>query len=155
LQSPIAWLNGRANRAWYLVWVVAFYVLSYTLSLWVQPLLVEGGTPKVTVFLIVTLTSLVAGMTFLTQQIRRFHDLGRAGWWVIALNLPTLLLFFTPMVGVVDQDLAMDFVRSQAPPILRWIQKGLVVLLAVPRGQPGENRFGVPHTGRSFGEIFS
>lgn len=152
LQSPITWLNGRAARAEYLLWVVIFYALIFAVGRWGRGMATSAGADKMTVGLIVTGASMVFSLAIVGAQVRRFHDLGRSGWWVLALNGPIFMTVIIPMTLYYGHPL--DYFGGPMPRMLKLTQIGLMLLLVLPPGQRGENRFGLPRTGRPFAEIF-
>ncbi len=126
--KPFNWLAGRSNRREYWIYVgafVAFTVLMAVLGL-------EFGQ--------------TGGLGFLTiMWIRRFHDLGRTGWWALAL-LGLQMALVIPVVGLGEEAVLLT---SAAVSSL-----AIIVMGAIP-GQPQDNRFGPPPGRKPLGETFS
>lgn len=94
--SNYATFTGRASRPEFWWWVLAVFLLSAITqiidALLIAPMLgfeadaENAGQP------LSMLVSLVLLLPGLAVAVRRLHDTGRAGWW--------LLLFLIPIVGV-------------------------------------------------------
>ena len=84
---------GRARRMEYWLFVLLYVLVSIvtvlvdiTFGLW----LVDG---EVVIGIVSTIYGLVLLLPSWAVLVRRLHDTGRSGWWV--------LLFFVPVVGVI------------------------------------------------------
>lgn len=78
--------TGRAQRKEYWFFVLFNIIFSIILSVFDAALFGAGGAmPLSSVFMFVTLVPGIA------VSVRRLHDIGRTGWW--------LLLLFVPLVG--------------------------------------------------------
>ena len=88
--------SGRASRAEYWYWILAVLVVSVALALvdgaviapmlGFEPFAPEAGRPLGLLF------SLAVLVPSLAVAVRRLHDIGRSGWW--------LLIQLVPIVGV-------------------------------------------------------
>lgn len=94
--SNYATFTGRASRPEFWWWVLAVFLLTAVTQIidafLIAPMLgFEGGAENEAqpLSLLVSLVLLLPG---LAVAVRRLHDTGRAGWW--------LLLFLIPIVGV-------------------------------------------------------
>ncbi|MFN4176405.1 DUF805 domain-containing protein [Phenylobacterium sp.] len=76
-------------------------------------------------------------------QIRRFHDLGRTGWWAVALMAAQMAAAFA-LVSLGDVGVGITALIGLT---------AIAVVGAIP-GQPVENRFGPPRRQRPLTEIF-
>jgi len=155
LQSPITWLHGRADRRDYVLWVAAFYAATFAVRQWGPDLGQSLGAHRASTSLGILAVIYALSLVISLQEIRRFHDISRTGWWVLALNLPTFGVVATPVVLGLSGHPLESLHDAPIMPILRWIQIGFMVLLALPPGQRDENRFGAPQAGRPLKEIFS
>ncbi|HEY0647516.1 DUF805 domain-containing protein [Phenylobacterium sp.] len=120
-----AWIGGRANRKSYWLWVGPMCAALVVIGM--------VGIPGL---------ELVFALPLLFVWIRRFHDLGRSGWWAplinVAMSATTTAVKFT---AGPDASLAVNGVLAV----------GAIVVLGVLPGQATTNRFGPP-TGKA-GEL--
>ena len=127
--------HGRSRRMefwlFWLVSLIAQMVTSYIDAATSQPMIV-GGMGQIT--LVVTLVLLVPAAMV---GIRRLHDIGRSGWWMLLFGLPYLgwLISVDRGAQVVIPALALLF--------------GAIVLLVllVQPGQIDANRYGADPKG--------
>lgn len=110
------WFRERSGRAEYWLYVAICFGLSFILG-------------QISDSASVSMTGIM-----LFVQARRLHDLGRTGWWALAVTfgpvavmLPFLVLglFTATLVGIA-------------------VEVALMILLGALPGEPGENRFGRP-----------
>lgn len=80
-----------------------------------SPLILIGGG-------LLILWGLISILPGLGLMVRRLHDIGQSGWWIIAI----IILGVIPYIG---------FLSAIA-----------ILVIALIKGQPGENRFGPPVT---------
>jgi uncharacterized membrane protein YhaH (DUF805 family) len=129
-------VSGRSRRMeFWLFWLTALIVqmvASYIDAVSVQ-VAVAGGMGPFT--LVTTLIFLVPAATV---GIRRLHDIGRSGWWMMLFGLPYLAWLFSVQSGSQSIIAAITLLLGSVT---------LLVLLVQP-GIPGENSFGPdPKTG--------
>src|SRR5262245_8837751 len=75
------WLRGRAGRAEYWLWTVVILAWAYLFT-WARD----------------PLPLMVLQWTFWFQMIRRLHDFGRSGWWILSFFfVETLVTFATAL----------------------------------------------------------
>jgi len=89
--SSYAAFSGRARRSeyWYFyLFFMVFYVAALVVDVAVGSWSADAGAGLVS-----TLFSFVLLLPGLAVTVRRLHDTGRSGWWV--------LLYFVPIVGLV------------------------------------------------------
>ena len=92
--------EGRCQRSEYW-WSVLFYYLGFALLgvfyVWLSVLASDPNNPDpsgiITGLFVIMLLFVIFSIPLLSQQIRRLHDGGFSGWWV-------LVGFFVPYVGV-------------------------------------------------------
>lgn len=83
--SKYAVFQGRASRPEFWWWFLA-YVLAYIAARGVGGALGMGGA-------LGFLVMLAAFIPNIAVSVRRFHDIGKSGWWV--------LIFIIPIVGLI------------------------------------------------------
>ncbi|HEX7944749.1 MAG TPA: DUF805 domain-containing protein [Phenylobacterium sp.] len=115
------WLRGRARRRAFWLWTIVILPWDY-LFLWADD----------------PLPQMVLGTAFWLQVIRRLHDIGVSGWWLVAALLAEVTL--APVAANPTNPAWL----AALPGLL--LAAGLVGLGAVP-GQRSENRFGPPPAG--------
>jgi uncharacterized membrane protein YhaH (DUF805 family) len=126
-----AQFNGRSRRTEFLVFAIFVAVLTLVayyldeLDGFYRPI---AGGMEICV-LIVTIASL---LPTLALSVRRLHDTGRAGWWIMLFYLPWL-----SSIVAVDSE-ALRLVEAGA---ILVGGVALIVLLLLP-GEPDANRFG-------------
>jgi uncharacterized membrane protein YhaH (DUF805 family) len=95
-----ATFNGRARRTEY--WMFFLFNLIIGLVLWFTESLVGG--PGV-LYSLYTLAVLIPGIAV---SVRRLHDTGRSGWWLLILLIPLIgaivLLVFMAQDGTPGQN---------------------------------------------------
>ncbi len=107
--------TGRLNRARFwlviLVWWLIRIGVPYCFYLYysypaesldindvtVSPAVYESGM----IFSALTLVSLVSTVS---ASVRRLHDFGASGWWVLLLLVPGVELIFTLIIGLIGSD---------------------------------------------------
>lgn len=104
--SKYAVFTGRSQRAEY--WFFTFYTLAINMIFGLVQFVIltnEGGTMSSEYSLISTLSTLFTLAMIipgLAVAIRRLHDIGKSGWWV--------LIAFVPLIGVLV--LLLFFIRD-------------------------------------------
>ena len=84
--------SGRASRSEYWFWVLFTMIVSFVTGIMDGFIFgSEFGTG-----LISTITSVVFFLPGLAVWVRRLHDVGKSGWWILSsiLILPVLLLLY-------------------------------------------------------------
>ena len=104
------WFSERANRAEFVFWGVIFYTLTILFPFLQRSFAIDvTNLPASSVLLfallhiLVSLVCCVAGWLFFTLQVRRFHDLGLSGWWLILFNMIIFILTFLCLFGIIPQ----------------------------------------------------
>lgn len=134
--SKYATFSGRARRSeyWY------FYLFNILVSI-VLTILARVVPSLIYLSYIYSLAVLIPG---LAVAVRRLHDIGKSGWYLLAPLVPYLLLIIV---------IVFAFVLGNEPSTLLWIIIGIFVLgvLALTimllvwlctDSQPGENKWG-------------
>lgn len=95
LKNPLNF-TGRARRKEY--WMFTLFVLLFSMVLGIADLL-SGLMFTESVGLLSTVFSIAMILPGLAVTIRRLHDTGRSGWWILIALVPIvgvfILLFFT------------------------------------------------------------
>ncbi len=125
--KPVNWLGGRASRKEYWIFVGALLALSSALTM--------AG--------LASSTGWIGALNVI--WIRRFHDLGRTGWWAPAILVAQLAASGAALLVNEDLGLAVGFVSTLVA----------IITMGVIRGQPGDNRFGPPPGRATVGETFT
>lgn len=123
-----SWLEGRCRRREYWLWV----------------------GPAMTAILVLgairlQLVAFPIGVLVTLVWVRRFHDLGRSGWWAPVVNIAVNVVSWAAvfLLGDVGGGVAA----------LLFLAGAVITLGAVP-GQPGRNEFGPPPGKRSVIDAF-
>ena len=92
LSNNYVGFSGRASRSEYWFWVLFTMIVSFVTGIMDGFIFgSEFGTG-----LISTITSVVFFLPGLAVWVRRLHDVGKSGWWILSsiLILPVLLLLY-------------------------------------------------------------
>lgn len=135
--------RGRSRRLEYLLFVLTFYGAIFVMGIVAMGVLgatIKAGGPASAdpmAPIIGTLALLWFAVSFtpgLALTVRRLHDLGVSGWW--------LMIAFAPIIGQ----------------ILAWLLMFVIIFIPAPRG---ENQYGLDprdpeeDDGAVLGEVFS
>ena len=110
------WLAGRTGRKQYWVWIGPTLVVGLMLTPFFPP------------------AAYAMSLLVTAVWIRRFHDLGRTGWWAPAINIAVNVLTFAAAQTMGEQGVLVGGV----------LYFGGIIGLGVVPGQPHENEFGPP-----------
>lgn len=121
------WLAGRSDRKEY--WICAIVLIAVYAVLGAVGF--EAGSGA-------------SAWAMLMIQIRRFHDLGRTGWWAAAL-----------LVGQFAVAVPLAFMGPLGIGLATLISLAVLVVMGAIPGQPFENRFGPPRGQRPLSQVFS
>jgi uncharacterized membrane protein YhaH (DUF805 family) len=118
------WLRARARRREFWSWTLVSFAWTYLFA-WA-----DDPAPQ-----------MVVVTAFWLQVIRRLHDVGVSGWWIVAFLLTEVAV-------------SAAAAHPMRAAWLAWLPGmlllgGLISLGTLP-GQRGENRFGPPPGGRSW-----
>jgi len=123
-----AWVEGRANRKDYWIWMAPLTILVVVLGL-VQ---IPG-------------VSLIAGLPMLFVWIRRLHDMGRTGWWAPVINIGLSAFTFAGALFLGEVGGAL---------LGMLLSLGSIVAFGAIPGQSVANAFGPPAGQRDLAETF-
>ena len=128
--------SGRSRRMeFWLFWLVALIVqmLASYVDAATDQAAVAGGMGPVTL-----LTTLVFLIPAATVGIRRLHDIGRAGWWMLLFGLPYLGWLVSVQAGS----------QPIVPALALLLGSVILLVLLVQPGVAGKNSFGPDPKGR-------
>ena len=100
--------SGRINRGkWWLGHLMVTFLLVMGVIIVAFPMIGHpDATPGIGAALVVALLTLLAAWSGLCFTIKRYHDLGKSGWWV--------LIAFVPIIGPIWQFIECGFVSGEA-----------------------------------------
>ena len=126
---------GRCGRRtfWY---YVAAYVVCYVVLAIVQGIF---GTHVLTWLL--SLALLLPGLGI---SVRRLHDTGRSGWWLLIGVVPGVLLAMMSALALAGGAGASAFAFAMLLPILMLAAAALLIYWYVQPGTAGANQYGPP-----------
>ena len=109
-------IQGRAQRSAYWFWVL-FTILGSILASIVDGMI--SGVSFAGTGAVESLFSLATILPSITVAIRRLHDLGRTGWWLLIVFVPivgwiVLIVFFVSKGTDGDNDHGPDPLEAQA-----------------------------------------
>lgn len=116
--TGLRWLRGRAARLEYWLWTVILLLASYRASTVMVPL-----------------AGLILTLLGIAVLVRRLHDVGLSGWWILAAILGQIVVY--AVATSVWGEAWAQFAAAMA------LFAAQAVLGLVP-GQRSENRFGQP-----------
>ena len=93
--------SGRARRMEYWVFVLINLIISFALSF------IEGlarGTSMQEISVLSSLYSLAVVLPTLGVTVRRLHDTGRSGWWLLVALVPIIGAIVLLIFMVIDSD---------------------------------------------------
>ncbi|MBW8815956.1 MAG: DUF805 domain-containing protein [Caulobacterales bacterium] len=139
--------QGRLNRAPYwqgtiLAWM-AVVVLGFIAS--------GLGTLFAPLGLLAIVPLLAGMVVVLSLLVRRLHDRGKSGWWLLLMYLPPLLLSALGAVVSASEPDVGSTIRALSLPFSIW----MFVDLGCLRGTMGHNRFGPDPLQGEMVEVFS
>ena len=79
--------QGRTGRATFWWWVLAVFLFSFALAL-LDEIILGGGSGIADTGPLQALGSLALLLPNLAMAVRRLHDIGRSGWWVLIGIIP-------------------------------------------------------------------
>ena len=116
------WFAGRSSRKGYWLWVGPVLLVGIVISAFLPP-------AAYAMSLMITLI-----------WIRRFHDFGRSGWWVVPVNVGINIVSFA----------AMAVLPAEAAGLLALVlYLAAITAMGVIPGQAHENEFGPPSQRRA------
>ena len=146
--------NGRATRAEYWWWVLATFIFGMalgTIDAFIVSIIDQewASSPLTTIFHLAIL------LPNLAVSVRRLHDIGKSGWWILVWFVLAVIGWIPVVVGLVISLLrGMLEGRVQADSIVPLIVGGAITLLLAlalllwiilwmaRQGESGPNRYG-------------
>ena len=129
-------IGGRLNRKKYIMYYLATVVTCVFLMFAVSAIMLATGQASEieqggNVYLSGLVIGLLANLVTICLGIRRLHDLGKGGKWLLAVIVPAVLSFG---VYFLDSSLVANLVSA--------LDIAVVIALAVMKGNEGANEFG-------------
>ena len=103
MTKKYATFSGRARRAEYWNFVLFNVIAQFVLAVIIGFVIGIAGGSMDTASLLIDLASLAFALPGLAVFIRRLHDIGKSGWWILVVLIPIIgaiiLLFFSVQEG--------------------------------------------------------
>ena len=137
--------QGRLTRRAYWRWYLALVVT--TVALWVAMIFFAMGGVEWAAFGLLSLMALSVYVS-IGVAVRRLHDRGKSGWWLLLFQGVPLALAGGPIVldTQMEPDAAIVLLIAATAGALIGLALAIwgLVEIGFRRAQPGENRFGAP-----------
>ena len=129
-------IGGRLNRKKYIMYYLATVVTCVFLMFAVSAIMLATGQASEieqggNVYLSGLVIGLLANLVTICLGIRRLHDLGKGGKWVLVVIIPAVFSF---AVYFVENQLLTNFASA--------LDIAVIMSLAVMKGNDGANEFG-------------
>ena len=129
-------IGGRLNRKKYIMYYLATVVTCVFLMFAVSAIMLATGQASEieqggNVYLCGLVIGLLANLVTICLGIRRLHDLGKGGKWVLVVIIPAVFSF---AVYFVENQLLTNFASA--------LDIAVIMALAVMKGNDGANEFG-------------
>ena len=129
-------IGGRLNRKKYIMYYLATVVTCVFLMFAVSAIMLATGQASEieqggNVYLSGLVIGLLANLVTICLGIRRLHDLGKGGKWVLVVIIPAVFSF---AVYFVENQLLTNFASA--------LDIAVIMALAVVKGNDGANEFG-------------
>ena len=129
-------IGGRLNRKKYIMYYLATVVTCVFLMFAVSAIMLATGQASEieqggNVYLSGLVIGLLANLVTICLGIRRLHDLGKGGKWVLVVIRPAVFSF---AVYFVENQLLTNFASA--------LDIAVIMALAVMKGNDGANEFG-------------
>ena len=129
-------IGGRLNRKKYIMYYLATIVAAVVVMMLFSAAMMATGQLETmetggTMYIGGVLIGLFSNLVAVCLGIRRLHDLGKGGKWLLAVIVPAVLSFG---VYFLDSSLVTNLVSA--------LDIAVVIALAVMKGNEGANEFG-------------
>ena len=129
-------IGGRLNRKKYIMYYLATTVAAVVVMMLFSAAMMATGQLETmetggTMYIGGVLIGLFSNLVAVCLGIRRLHDLGKGGKWLLAVIVPAVLSFG---VYFLDSSLVANLVSA--------LDIAVVIALAVMKGNEGANEFG-------------
>ena len=129
-------IGGRLNRKKYIMYYLATIVAAVVVMMLFSAAMMATGQLETmetggTMYIGGVLIGLFSNLVAVCLGIRRLHDLGKGGKWLLAVIVPAVLSFG---VYFLDSSLVAHLVSA--------LDIAVVIALAVMKGNEGANEFG-------------
>jgi uncharacterized membrane protein YhaH (DUF805 family) len=147
------YLSGRIKRRTWLVYALLISLLEYVTELtlraafhWPLPA-PSPDSPLIPSYLgdeLSLLTALIFLWPSLAIDIKRWHDMGRSGWYVLCVYAPAIVLSGLGLAGAGGTVSHPERGMDAALYLLGLAVIIYFILLAARKGMPDQNRYGPP-----------
>jgi len=140
--------NGRINRLTWLISFLAISAVEYCCDRFFRDVFhisgpIGSGLGLLSADYFGDRATLLAGLIFLWPSlaidVKRWHDMGRSGYYTLILNGPVLAIYAAGLTGAAD---VPEPQASRLISVLALIILVYFILLAARKGAHGANRFG-------------
>jgi uncharacterized membrane protein YhaH (DUF805 family) len=125
--------QGRVRRTEFWYYVLA-YVVIYVIAAILQSVL---GTHVLT-----GLLSLALLLPSLGIAVRRLHDIGKSGWWVLLAAVPAVLMVVLTALAIMTGSIGSLFLTATLLPLLCLAAAALLIYWYAQPGVAGPNEYG-------------
>ncbi len=140
--------DGRIKRRTWLVFFLAIIAAEYFCETFLRDVLHISGqignaiTPASENYFdrASTLASLIFLWPSLAVDVKRWHDLGKSGWYTLIVYGPVLMIYLFQMTEAIGG--LSDRAASAVLSVLALVFLVYLILLAARKGNRGANRFG-------------
>ena len=101
--NKYAQFNGRANKAEFWQYVLVYFLISIALSLLMS---IFGGVKILRVLFMIlnVIVMLALIIPSLAVSVRRMHDIGKAGGWILVNLIPLIGLIWFILLAIKDSE---------------------------------------------------
>jgi len=140
--------NGRIKRRTWLIFFFVIMAAEYCCELFFRDVLhisgpISSGQGLFSADYFGDRASLLAGLIFLwpslALDVKRWHDIGRSGYYTLILNGPLFVIYAAGLTGAAD---VPEPQASRLMSVLAFIFLIYFIILAARKGTRGANRFG-------------
>ena len=101
ITNKYAQFNGRANKTEFWQYILVYFLISIALSL-LMSIFINVGMLRMLFTLINAIVMLALLVPSLAVSVRRMHDIGKAGGWVLINLIPLIGLIWFIVLAVQD-----------------------------------------------------
>ena len=103
ITNKYAQFNGRANKTEFWQYILVYFLISIALSL-LMSIFINVGMLRMLFTLINAIVMLALLVPSLAVSVRRMHDIGKAGGWVLINLIPLIGLIWFIVLAVQDSE---------------------------------------------------
>jgi len=126
--------KGRASRSEFWYFTLFNFLVCLLIALLASPIILWNIFSYLLVlYPLYLLYSLVVFLPSLAVSVRRFHDIGKSGWWILVAYVPTILSSVCQ-----GYDVLVIYLLS----ILSFVLIIALIIFLLTKSQKGENEYG-------------